>query len=57
MKLSDLENTDFDNTDRIHDWRNYVGANVQMIWESLPQVIKLAIALDADRLAGNEEWD
>lgn len=42
---------------RVHDWRNYVGENVQRLWPKLSYETRLAIALDAQDLADREDWD
>jgi len=42
---------------RVHDWRNYVGRRTRALWESLTPKQRTAIVLDADDLAGREEWD
>lgn len=57
MKHPDIANTDFENTELIHDWRNYVGENVRSIWNELPANVRMAIALDADNLASREDWE
>lgn len=48
---------DFNNTDKVHDWRNHVGGNVQEIWDTFTDTQKIAIALDAEIEAMREEWD
>lgn len=32
---------------KVHNWQNYVGENVRNLWDSLPDNVKIAIALDA----------
>jgi hypothetical protein len=49
-------NPDWSNKTKVHDWRNYVGERTQSLWESLPDNVKLAIALDAQELADWEDW-
>lgn len=46
-----------DQPNRCHDWRHHVGHNVRAIWDTLPDPVKIAIALDAEVLADHEEWD
>jgi hypothetical protein len=41
----------------VHDWRNYVGENTRIIWKTLTNEQRAAIALDANERASNEEWD
>lgn len=42
---------------RVHNWRSYIGPRVRQLWASLNDDMKIALALDADEIAGNEEWD
>ena len=42
---------------RVHDWRNHVGERIKKIWITLEHSIRLAIALDAQHLADQEEWE
>lgn len=48
---------DWDEGGRYHNWRNHVGDNVKAIWDTLTDPAKIAIARDADELAGREEWE
>lgn len=52
-----LRSVDFTSTTRIHDWRNYVGDNTRRLWSTFTDEQRLAIALDADEMAGGEEWE
>lgn len=56
-RLRELSDPDFGNADRVHDWRNYVGDAMQGIWHTFTDEQKAAIALNADELAGREDWD
>ena len=51
------DHVDFNEAGGAHDWRNHVGINVRLIWETFSTVQKLAIAHDAKTLADREEWD
>ncbi len=42
---------------KVHNWRNYIGEQTQLIWASFTPQQRLALAIDADELAGREEWD
>lgn len=42
---------------RVHDWRNYVWQGVREIWDSFTPEQKYLIALQAQKLADNENWD
>lgn len=56
-KQSDVDDPQFDRAGRVHDWRNYIGESVRAIWMSFTPEQRLALAADADELAGREEWD
>lgn len=53
---STLEHVDFSKTDKVHDWRNYVG-EFKDCWDELTLREKQIIFIMADRQASNEEWD
>lgn len=42
---------------RIHDWRSHVGENVRRLWKSISPEIRYAIALDAQWIADNEDYE
>lgn len=42
---------------KVHDWRNYVGSNIQRLWPTLPFHVRYAIVLDAQEEAGMEDHD
>lgn len=42
---------------RVHDWRTHVGEASRRTWPTMPFASRVAVALDAERLAANEEWD
>lgn len=48
---------EFDGATRIHDWRNHVGERTQKLWDTFSHEQRLAIAMDAEDAASNEEWD
>lgn len=41
----------------IHNWRTYIGENTARIWRTFTDEQRMALALDADRMASNEDWD
>ena len=58
--LAEFGNIDcpsFQSAGQIHDWRNYVGDELEAIWSTFTPVQKLAIARNAQRLADAEDWD
>ncbi len=47
----------WDEAGRVHDWRNHVGEGVRDLWPTFTPEQRVALALDADERASNEEWD
>jgi hypothetical protein len=47
----------WDEGGRVHNWRNYIGARTRAIWDTFTDEQKIALAIDADDLAGQERWD
>lgn len=52
-----LADPQWDRAGKVHDWRNHVGDHTRAIWLSLTPNQRLAIAMDADAAASNEEWE
>lgn len=42
---------------RVHNWRNHIGEHTKAVWPTLTENQRLAIILDADDAASNEQWD
>ena len=55
--LDKITDPDFENTNKVHDWRNHVLPNTQEIWQSLSLFQRYAVYLDAESRAMDEEWD
>lgn len=55
--LSEVRNPLWDHVGRVHDWRNYVGDATRALWGTFTDEQVMALAADADELAGAEEWD
>lgn len=54
---TDYKNPHWSTVDRVHNWRNYVSAELQCVWDSFSDEQKAIIAANADAIAGNEQWD
>jgi hypothetical protein len=52
-----LENPDFENRGRVHDWRNYVPELLFSRWALLPLTIRAILWLDAESQSSREEWE
>ena len=48
---------EWDKATRVHDWRNYVSAKMQRMWDTFTDDQKLAIAESAEEHANGEEWE
>jgi hypothetical protein len=55
--LADLENPEFDNAGRVHDWRNHVPDEVKEQWGQQSTDAKKVAYLKAYNEAEREEWD
>lgn len=53
----DINNPDFENTGRIHDWRNYVPYDWQKNWNHFSERERQIICVMAQMQADREEWD
>ena len=57
LSYDNYDNPDWENLPRVHEWRRYVGERTQAMWNEFSKEQKLAIALDAQDMADNEDWD
>lgn len=56
-QINNLDNPEWDKAGRVHDWRNYVGKEVQAMWATFSDEQKQALYKQADDIAGREDWD
>jgi len=47
----DWENPEWENESRVHNWRNYVSEELEVMWDTFTDVQKKALAISFDRLA------
>ncbi|NQT15893.1 MAG: hypothetical protein HQ582_24265 [Planctomycetes bacterium] len=52
-----LDNPDWENSHRVHDWRNHVSRELRGLWERLARETRLALMLQALESSEWEEWD
>ena len=57
MVEKDIQNPKWEETGRVHDWRNYISVRVRAIWHTFTDEQKEALYLQAENMADNEEWD
>lgn len=50
-------NPDWENTSRVHDWRNYISEEMQQIWDTFSEEQKRVIYENTESMANREEWD
>ena len=53
----DLDNPNFKELDRIHNWRNHIDYDIKNVWKKLTKREKFLIAYLAEKEADQEEWD
>ena len=57
LSMIDINNPDFENKSKVHDWRNYVPYDWQKNWEQFTERERQIIAVMAQSQADKEEWD
>lgn len=57
IELIDIENPNFQNVGKVHDWRNYVPYEWQEKWFEFTERERQIIAVMAETQADKEEWD
>ena len=55
--VTDYLNPDFENCFKVHDWKNYVTADLISIWNTFEDYQKQTIAEALQSIADDEEWD
>ena len=53
----DYLSPNWEDDDRVHNWRNYIHEEVQAMWDTFTPAQKAALARQADEMASNEHWD
>jgi len=57
IKNIDLSDPKFENTSKVHDWRNYVPEEWRKDWDRFTLRERTVIAVMAETQACNELWD
>lgn len=52
-----LNNPQWENTQRIHDWRNYIPQEIRKLWDSLSEDSKMMAYYIAEEVATKEDWE
>lgn len=55
--MRDIENPKWEETGRVHDWRNHVPSWFEEVWDKLGIETRYALYVVAKQEAGREEWD
>jgi len=53
----DWQHPDWDEGNRVHNWRNYAPFELIEMWETFTDEQKKAIAFALDECASNEHWE
>ena len=53
----DYENPQWEKAEKIHDWRNYISEDMQIIWDTFTPLQQRLIADNAQETADAEDWD
>jgi hypothetical protein len=53
---SDWYNPDWEDTGVVHDWKNYVDENIQLIWPTFNADQQQVLANHFQKQANAEEW-
>ncbi len=53
----DYMNPDWNEEDRVHNWRNYISVHMQNVWHGFSDYQKAVISENAKEQASSEEWD
>ena len=57
LSMININNPNFKNAAKVHDWRNYVPCDWQKNWEQFTERERQIIAVMAQSQADKEEWD
>lgn len=55
--LAGLDDPEWSEAGKVHDWRNHVPEEVRELWETLDFAGRYCVALMAIKHADNENWD
>ena len=54
---SDWVAPDWEAAGKVHEWKNYIGEELQAMWQTFTDDQKQALARKAESSASAEEWD
>ena len=57
IKNIDLNDPKFEDSGRVHDWRNYIPNEWVECWSEFTEKERKIMAVMAETQANNEEWD
>jgi hypothetical protein len=57
MSTDKYQSPDWDEEDRVHNWRNYVSDELRAMWGTFTPEQRSAIGRSAEEQASREEWD
>ncbi len=53
----DWNNPDFENTEKVHDWKNYASDRLKAYWDVFTPAQKMMISECLQEIADSEHWD
>lgn len=53
----DIDNPEFDNTSKVHNWRNYIPPDWKSNWKNFTESERKIMIIMAQIQADNENWD
>lgn len=56
-QIAEIENPDFSNIDKCHDWKNYIPDKLTQRWNEISTETRVVAFLLAEEQASNEEWE
>jgi len=57
LALEKVKDPEWEKTNRVHDWRNYVPELFKNAWASIDNITRLFIYVVCQEFANREEWD
>ena len=52
-----LEDPQWKEAGRCHDWRNHIDSGTRKAWKDLPLLVRATLYIQAEAKASEEEWD
>ena len=53
----DWESPDWNDTNRVHNWKNHITSEIKAMWGSFTDAQKKALARQAEACSAAEDWE